>query len=101
MFNSTEVWFVYILQCKDNSYYIGVAKDLEDRVKKHNAGQGAIYTEIRRPVKLVYSEKQKDYASARKREAQLKGWRREKKEMLIKGFPSTRPADSLRVEDRV
>ena len=92
----TQQWFVYILRCNDGSYYVGVAIDLKDRVKEHNAGQGSAFTKKRRPVKLVYAEEQGSYASARKREAQLKGWRREKKEWLVKGFPSTRPSGSLR-----
>ncbi len=90
-----QPWFVYMLQCKDNSYYVGVATDVEDRVSEHNAGQGSVFTKKRRPVKLVYTEEHENYTSARKREAQLKGWRREKKEWLINGFPSTRPSDSL------
>jgi len=97
MRTNNQTWFVYILQCNDSSYYVGVAPDVEDRLKEHNAGQGASFTKKRRPVKLVYKEKHDNYGSARKREAQLKGWRREKKEWLIKGFPSTRPADSLKV----
>jgi putative endonuclease len=91
-----QSWFVYILRCSDDSYYVVVATDLKDRVKEHNAGQGSAFTKKRRPVKLVYAEEQASYASARRREAQLKGWRREKKEWLIDGFPSTRPPDSLR-----
>jgi putative endonuclease len=90
-----QTWFVYILQCIDCSYYVGVATEVEDRVREHNAGQGSKFTKNRRPVKLVYSEEHNDYRSARKREAQLKGWRREKKEWLIKGFPSVRPTDEL------
>jgi putative endonuclease len=90
------VWFVYMLRCRDGSYYVGIATDVRQRVKQHNKGQGCVYTKRRRPVELVYAEKQEDYASARGREAQLKGWRREKKEWLIHGFPSTRPSDSLR-----
>ena len=97
MIKETQKWIVYILRCNDGSYYVGVATDLKDRVKEHNAGQGSSFTKKRRPVKLVYAEEQGSYVSARKREAQLKGWRREKKEWLIHGFPSTRPSDSLRV----
>ena len=96
MTEKTQIWFVYILRCSDASYYVGVATDLEDRVKEHNVGQGAAFTKKRIPVKLVYEEKHESYASARKREAQLKRWRREKKEWLINGFPSARPPDSLR-----
>lgn len=96
MEETTKPWFVYILRCNDGLYYVGVATDVEDRVREHNAGQGPTFTKKRRPVKLVYSEEHDSYASARKREAQLKGWRREKKEWLITGFPSARPLDSLR-----
>ncbi|MGB7062321.1 MAG: GIY-YIG nuclease family protein [Candidatus Zixiibacteriota bacterium] len=92
MSDKIKAWFVYILRCSDDSYYVGVATDLKDRVKEHNTGQGCAFTKKRRPVELVYAEEQGTYASARKREAQLKGWRREKKEWLIKGFPSTRPS---------
>ena len=92
----TQTWFVYILRCNDGSYYVGVATDLKDRVKEHNAGQGSSFTKKQRPVELVYSEEHESYAGARKREAQLKRWRREKKEWLINGFPSIRPAGSLR-----
>jgi putative endonuclease len=88
--------FVYILRCIDGSYYVGVTTDVKDRVKEHNAGQGSGFTKKRRPVELMYSEEHESYAGARKREAQLKGWRREKKEWLINGFPSTRRPDSLR-----
>jgi len=90
-----QTWFVYILQCNDGLYYVGVATDVEDRVKEHNVGQGSSFTKKRRPVKLVYKEKHDNYESTRRREAQLKGWCREKKEWLIGGFSSTHPADSL------
>jgi putative endonuclease len=96
MKNKTHKWCVYILRCQDGSYYVGVARNVTDRFKRHNAGQGCAYTKRRRPVELVYVEQHDDYASAGRREAQLKGWRREKKEWLIHGFPSTRPPDSLR-----
>ena len=38
------VWFVYILLCSDNSFYVGHTEDIEKRVVTHNAGKGAIYT---------------------------------------------------------
>ena len=90
MNNVGQPWSVYILQCKDGSYYVGVATDVDERVREHNAGQGSRFTRNRTPVKLVYAEDHEDYKSARKRDTQLKGWRREKKERLISGFPSTR-----------
>lgn len=91
MLEENSSWFVYILRCSDGSYYVGVAADVTHRFKQHNAGQAVAFTKERRPVELVYFEKCGTYLAARRREKQLKGWRHEKKEMLIKGFPSTRP----------
>lgn len=78
-----QPWYLYILKCKDNSLYIGISNDVEKRVKKHNLGIGAIYTKSRLPVVLLYQEKYTNKSEARKREIQLKGWSRKKKEWLI------------------
>ena len=43
---NNQTWFVYILQCNDGSYYVGIATDVEDRVREHNAGQGSAFTKI-------------------------------------------------------
>ncbi len=83
-------WYFYIVRCKDNSLYSGIAIDINDRVREHNRGTGAKYTLARRPVNLVYSEKQGDASKARKRESQTKSWSKIKKENLIKGFPRLR-----------
>jgi putative endonuclease len=77
-------YFVYILKCADKSLYVGCTNNLEKRLKQHNDSKwGAHYTKIRRPVKLVYSEQFKTLIEARRREAEIKGWRREKKLNLI------------------
>lgn len=57
--------------------------DVSARLARHNAGQGAKYTRARRPCELVYVEKHNSEASARRREAEIKGWKREKKQGLI------------------
>ena len=79
-----NVWFVYVVRCADDSLYIGVAKDTQARVDVHNSGRGAKYTASRRPVKLVWTEKHEDQILTIPREIQIKKWRREKKENLIK-----------------
>ncbi|MBU1017745.1 GIY-YIG nuclease family protein [Patescibacteria group bacterium] len=76
---------MYIVQCNNKAYYVGSTDDLKDRVKKHNLGQGAEYTKRYRPTKLVYFEECATRAEAEKRERQIKGWCRAKKEKLIKG----------------
>jgi len=81
-------WHFYIVRCSDGSLYTGIALDLAERVREHNAGHGADYTARRRRVTLVYSEAFSTKSAARKREMQVKRWRSEKKEALVAGFPS-------------
>ena len=78
-------YFVYILECSDQSLYVGCTNDLAKRIKQHNESKwGAHYTKLRRPVKLLYSEQFNNLKTARRRELEIKGWRREKKLDLIK-----------------
>jgi len=46
-------WFVYLVQCSDQSLYCGITNNLKNRLAAHNSGKGAIYTRSRRPVVLV------------------------------------------------
>jgi putative endonuclease len=88
---------LYILRCSDGSYYVGTVRDsLEKRIAKHQAGVFDGYTSHRRPVELVfhqYFERIEDAVSA---ERQVKGWRRAKKEALIRGDFAVLPALSRR-----
>jgi putative endonuclease len=78
-------FYVYIVECTDQSLYVGCTNDLAKRLKQHNESKwGAHYTKIRRPVILKYSEAFKTLKEARRREVEIKGWRREKKINLIK-----------------
>ncbi|ASE37449.1 MULTISPECIES: GIY-YIG nuclease family protein [Staphylococcus] len=76
--------YVYIVKCKDDSLYTGYAKNVEQRVAKHNKGLGAKYTKVRRPVVLVYQEVYETKSEALKREYQIKQYSRNKKLALIK-----------------
>ena len=77
---------LYILRCADGSYYVGTTRDsLEKRMAEHEAGTYDGYTALRRPTTLVFHlafERVEDAIAA---ERQVKGWRREKKEALIRG----------------
>ncbi|GEQ06945.1 GIY-YIG nuclease family protein [Staphylococcus gallinarum] len=75
--------YIYIVKCNDGSLYTGYAKNVEQRVAKHNNGQGAKYTKIRRPVKLVYQETFDNKSDALKREYEIKTYSRAKKLKLI------------------
>ncbi len=76
---------VYIIECRDKSYYVGVSNDLDRRLWEHNTGFNAgCYTYPRKPVRLKYYETTKDVKQAILREKQLKGWGRKKKEALFR-----------------
>ena len=78
------MYFVYILECTDKSLYVGCTNNLERRLKQHkNSKWGAHYTKIRRPVTLKYREEFKTLKEARRRESEIKGWRKEKKLKLF------------------
>lgn len=66
-------YFVYILQCADDTLYTGIATDINRRLNEHNTSdKGAKYTRSRRPVTLVYSEGFPDRSSASRREYEIK-----------------------------
>jgi len=77
------MWFCYLLECSDSSYYVGITNDLELRVSEHNEGSGSAYTAARRPVRLLWYEEHETRSSATRREREIKGWRRARKEGLI------------------
>jgi putative endonuclease len=77
--------YCYILECADGSFYTGWTNDLPRRFRQHATGHGGRYTRSRRPVKLVYFERQEDKRVARRREAEIKTLPRMKKGELASG----------------
>lgn len=75
--------FVYIVRCSDTSLYTGYTNNIEARINKHNAGKGAKYTKIRRPVVLVYQEMYETKSEALRREYEIKTFTRQRKLKLI------------------
>lgn len=79
-------WFVYLVQCSDNTLYCGITNDLDERINEHNNGQGAKYTMGRRPVKLRWvSLPIITRGKATIVESKIKKLSREEKWHLIKG----------------
>ncbi len=77
-------YYVYIVECADNSYYTGVTNDVERRLIEHNSGTDPkSYTYSRRPVQIKYCEHFQYVYDAIAWEKQLKGWSRKKKEALF------------------
>ena len=78
-------YYVYILANKTNSVlYIGVTNDLKRRLYEHKNKLVEGFTEKYNVNKLVYFEETSDITSAIQREKNLKKWRRQWKEDLIK-----------------
>ena len=70
------IWYVYIIECKDNSLYTGITNNLSKRLEVHNSGKGAKYTKTRLPVKLVYKEIYRTKEESLKRESEIKKLKR-------------------------
>jgi putative endonuclease len=82
--NTMKFYFVYILKCSDDSFYIGITNNIERRLEEHYSSKNKFaYTYSRRPLKLVWVEKFTNPDEAIFREKQLKGWSRKKKIALI------------------
>lgn len=78
------MWTVYILECADGSYYTGLTADLTERIRRHNAGKGAKYTMLKRPVALKYREECESKTEAIRREIEIKKLSHRNKEYLVK-----------------
>ena len=76
--------FVYILKCADGTLYTGWTNNLDKRIDKHNAGNGAKYTRGRLPVEMLYFEAFETKEEAMSRESKIKCMNRSQKIELIK-----------------
>ena len=79
-----QPWFVYILECRDGSFYTGITNNLERRQDQHNEGSASRYTRSRRPVILRYQELCGSRSQALIRECSLRLLSRKEKEDLVK-----------------
>lgn len=71
---SIQVATTYILRCADNKLYVGSTTNMEERLKRHNAGYASEFTHLHRQVELVYREEHDTYQEAFRQERQLKKW---------------------------
>lgn len=72
-----------MLRCRDGSLYTGAAKDLELRVRRHEAGTASRYTRARLPVRLVWSRRVRTWSAALREECRIKALTRRGKEALL------------------
>ena len=79
-----RLYYVYILECSDKTYYTGVTNNISLRLSQHQNGKSKdSYTYSRRPLELVYYAEFTDINIAIRKEKQIKKWSKKKKEALI------------------
>ena len=78
-----QIWYLYILRCKDGTLYTGITTDVEKRLEAHRTGRGAKYTRGRTPLELVYRETCGSHSQALKRELEIKKLKRAEKQKLL------------------
>lgn len=68
----TDGWHLYLLRCRDGSFYAGITTDIERRFRQHAVGKGAKYTRSHPPECVLASRVYPDRASASRAEHALK-----------------------------
>lgn len=85
-------YFVYIVECSDDSLYTGITNDIERRLKEHNFGlNDNSFTSKRRPVKLIFHQEFMQFGQAEYFEKKIKKWSRAKKLAMASGDWSLLP----------
>jgi putative endonuclease len=84
-FKRRGIFYVYILECRNGAYYTGSTNNLKKRLELHNKGKGAKYTRDRRPVRLVWRKRYRNFKNVFLEEKRIKRLTRGQKEILVKG----------------
>ncbi|MFC7073527.1 GIY-YIG nuclease family protein [Halovenus rubra] len=79
----SDIHYVYVIECSDESLYTGYTTDVKRRVSEHDSGTGAKYTAGRTPVTLRYVEYHNSRSMAQSREYEIKSRSRSQKEQLV------------------
>lgn len=67
-----KTWFVYLILCENDSVYKGMTNDLYRRFYEHYMGEGAEWTKLNKPLKVIHWESFATKEEAAKREKDLK-----------------------------
>lgn len=87
--------YMYVVECRDGSYYTGYTTDVKKRIAVHNIGKGAKYTRARLPVKLIFVEGFDSKEEAMSAEALFKRKTRMQKENYFKENQNRNLVDSF------
>lgn len=67
-----DVWWLYVLLCENDSFYIGVTKNLSRRWTEHATGKGAEWAKKHKPTSIIHHEAFHLQEEAYNREKKLK-----------------------------
>ncbi|MBI9086073.1 MAG: GIY-YIG nuclease family protein [Desulfobacterales bacterium] len=84
-------WYLYMIRCRDNSLYTGIAIDVARRLTEHQSGKGAKYLRGRSPLKLVFETRVGSRGEALKIEQRVKKLPKHKKEALVRSNGDVNP----------
>jgi len=81
-----DIWYLYMIRCRDDSLYTGITTDISRRLAEH-VEQGpkcAKYLRGKGPLELVYSQKVGDRGAALRLETSIKNLTKADKEKMSK-----------------
>lgn len=85
--SENQLYYCYMLSNKNRTVlYIGYTDNLKRRISQHKNGNGALFTKKYSVFDLVYFESFVEKKEAKKRERQLKNWKKDWKWDLVKGM---------------
>ncbi|MBB3827035.1 GIY-YIG nuclease family protein [Xanthomonas cannabis] len=101
--DAPKPWYLYLLLCRNGSYYAGITNDLERRFQAHAQGTGARYTRANPPLQIIASHRYPDRSSASRAECALKRQPRARKLAWLLAQPAavagSQPADAAVTPD--
>ena len=81
-----QVWYLYLLECRDGSYYTGITTNVERRFAEHLAGKGARYTRSHPPLRVLESCAMRSRSIATRAEWEIKRLPKESKLAAVKAL---------------
>lgn len=83
------LFYCYMVECSNGSFYTGWTTNPERRLKDHNSGHGAAYTKMHSPVSLVYIEKMESRREAMIREMEIKKYSHAEKAAMCESWKNS------------
>jgi putative endonuclease len=77
--STAKTWCLYLIECRNGSYYAGITNRLDFRYAAHASGRGARYTRANPPLRLLGFRNYPDRSSASRAEWEIRQLPREQK----------------------